>query len=286
MRLLRAKQGRKTLNYYRISFGIAPPYSVLLDGNFIHAATKHHIDLHARIGKQLSGEAYVLLVPSCVVEELESIGEPVAAALEFARNQCDLLEAPKHDASQTCADVIKALVGAANPRQFFVATQEDELRNHLRGIPAVPLMHIQRTVLLMETPSSSSRHRSFKAEAKKQSSVSAVERETIDLARRIRRGEIAKKRRRDGEKGVAQRVTVGSSERRKKTVAKGPNPLSVKKKKPKNNASGSNSKSAQQEEGGEEEGGLPAGVTAKYVTARNVLDLLRADSSWPPRLLK
>ena len=77
-----------------------------------HAATKHHIDRHARIGKQLSGEAYVLLVPSCVVEELESIGEPVAAALEFARNQCDLLEAPKHDASQTCADVIKALVGA------------------------------------------------------------------------------------------------------------------------------------------------------------------------------
>ena len=71
MRHLRAKQGRKTLNYYRIAFGINAPYSVLLDGNFIHVATRFHIDIHARIRKQLGGAAYVLYVPSCVVDELE-----------------------------------------------------------------------------------------------------------------------------------------------------------------------------------------------------------------------
>ena len=39
MRLKRGKEGRKTLQFYRLNFGIAAPYSVLLDGNFIHAAT-------------------------------------------------------------------------------------------------------------------------------------------------------------------------------------------------------------------------------------------------------
>ena len=227
MRHLRAKQGRKTLNYYRIAFGINAPYSVLLDGNFIHAATRFHIDIHARIRKQLGGAAYVLYVPSCVVDELEELGEPVVAALEFARNHCDLLDAPKQDAKETCTEVIKDLIGNDNTRKFFVATQEEELRDHLRDIPGVPLLHIQRTVLVLETPSSSSRHTSKRAEAKKQSGVSGAEVETIDLARRVRKAERAKKRREDGERGAAMFS-------RRKERAKGPNPLSVKKKKLKN----------------------------------------------------
>lgn len=235
MRHLRAKQGRKTLAYYRISFGIAPPYSVLLDGNFIHAATRHHIDLHARIRKQLNGEAYVLLVPSCVVEELEQLGAPVAAALAFARNHCDLLDAPKRDDAETCTEVIKSLVGAANARKFFVATQEEELRSHLRGMPGVPLMHIQRTVLLLESPSSSSRQQSGRAEAQKQIGVSGAEVETFALARRVRQAERAKKRREDGERGAALAMRGG---RRGKPAAKGPNPLSVKKKKKKDKNKG------------------------------------------------
>ena len=53
MRLKRGKEGRKTLQFYRLNFGITAPYAVLLDGNFIHAATSQKIDLKARLSKQL-----------------------------------------------------------------------------------------------------------------------------------------------------------------------------------------------------------------------------------------
>ena len=45
--------GRKTLQFYRINFGIASPYSCVLDGNFIHAAVSQKIDLRARLAKQV-----------------------------------------------------------------------------------------------------------------------------------------------------------------------------------------------------------------------------------------
>jgi U3 small nucleolar RNA-associated protein 23 len=228
MRHLRAKQGRKTLNYFRLTFGIAPPYAVLLDGNFIHAATSHKIDIFARVKKHLAGEKFTFFVPACVIMELRALGAPVEGALEFAQAHCEILDHSTDDAV-TPTEAIKAIIGSTNPRKFFVATQEDALRDHLRSIPTgVPLMHIQRTVLLLETPSAAARHKGNKDESAKLrgDATMADANEAIALAKKIRLQERSEKRRIDGAK-----TTVP-----KKEKAKGPNPLScMKKKKPGSN---------------------------------------------------
>ena len=38
MRLLRAKAARKTLGFYRAAFKLEAPYTVLVDGTFVHHA--------------------------------------------------------------------------------------------------------------------------------------------------------------------------------------------------------------------------------------------------------
>lgn len=112
------------------------------------------MDLHSRIRKHLGGEKFKLFVPQCVVAELRAIGAPVELALDFALAHCEQV-ATAHGARPN--DAVKGLVGRTNPRRFFVATQEDDLRSFLRSLPGVPLLHLQRTVLLLETPSSASR---------------------------------------------------------------------------------------------------------------------------------
>jgi U3 small nucleolar RNA-associated protein 23 len=220
MRHLRAKQGRKTLAYFRISFGIAPPYSVLVDGNFIHTACSFKIDILARIKKHI-GDKFQLFVPSSVVAELKALGKAFEPALEFVQTYC---EVAKGDGGvfETPNEEIKALIGKTNASKYLVATQESELRDYLRSnIPGVPLLHIQRTVLLLESPSSNSRHASSSAESDKVKKFAAAEAETLAVARKVRLQERAEKRRQDGQAAAVP----------KKTKAKGPNPLSCMKKK-------------------------------------------------------
>jgi U3 small nucleolar RNA-associated protein 23 len=221
MRHLRAKQGRKTLNYFRIHFGISAPFSVILDGNFIHLATSHKIDIKGRISKHLQGEKFTLFVPLCVLAELEAIGAPVVAALEFARVHCETIRDPASN-TMTPTDAIKKIVGTSNLLKYIIATQEDDLRSHLRSIAGVPLLHIQRTILLLEGPSTSSRNQGSRVEAAKLTDFSVVEQEEMRLAKKLRLLERAEKRRADG---------AASTIIPRKLKAKGPNPLSCMRKK-------------------------------------------------------
>lgn len=42
-------------------------------------------------------------------------------------------------------------LGEANKHRYVLATQSDELRNHMRKhVPAVPIMHDKRSVVVME----------------------------------------------------------------------------------------------------------------------------------------
>ena len=45
MRLKRAKQYKRHLALYNINFGFRQPYQVILDGNFLHKATKLQVNL-------------------------------------------------------------------------------------------------------------------------------------------------------------------------------------------------------------------------------------------------
>lgn len=43
--------------------------------------------------------------------------------------------------------------GDKNKHRYVIATQSQPLRNHLRTIPAVPIIHIKKSVVILEPPS-------------------------------------------------------------------------------------------------------------------------------------
>ena len=43
--------------------------------------------------------------------------------------------------------------GETNKHRYVLATQSQELRTKLRAIPAVPVVHVNRSVMILEPPS-------------------------------------------------------------------------------------------------------------------------------------
>lgn len=75
---------RKYLQFYRLTYGIKPPFNLILDGNFIFAAFKNKIDIKERVQRVLQGEEVRYYVLKSVIDELRSVGEKAAEALQFA----------------------------------------------------------------------------------------------------------------------------------------------------------------------------------------------------------
>lgn len=96
-----------------------------------------------------------LIITQCCMTELYKLGEPgqpvVDMAKAFERNRCNHREAIPAD------ECISSIIGKKNKNRYMVATQSDELRDDLRNIPAVPIIHVKRGVLVLEPPSDTTR---------------------------------------------------------------------------------------------------------------------------------
>ena len=95
MRVLRAKAARKALHFYKVTHGIRDPYTLLVDGTFVHhALVGVKTNLASRVEKVL-GRDVRYAVPGPVLDELRSMGEAGAAALEFCRRRCRVIATPR-----------------------------------------------------------------------------------------------------------------------------------------------------------------------------------------------
>lgn len=121
----------------------------------------------------------------------------VDLAKTFERRKCNHREAIPGD------ECLSSVVGDTNKHRYVVATQSQSLRNGLRIIPAVPVVHINRAVMVLEPPSEAT------LKAKELIEEQSLHPSAPELATVLRDKPVPKKR-----KGP-----------------KGPNPLSVKKKK-------------------------------------------------------
>lgn len=133
MRVNRAKFVRKYLRFFKIVYGISPPFDVrkcmvwwiiksfqhlinllpiqiILDGNFIFAALKVKLDIRERLGKLLQGETIRIHVLKSVLTELTAAGAKTAAALEFAKSFCDVIDDTMFE-GETPVEKLKAMLG-------------------------------------------------------------------------------------------------------------------------------------------------------------------------------
>ncbi|MCO5568921.1 hypothetical protein L7F22_022624 [Adiantum nelumboides] len=87
----------------------------------------------------------------CVIAELKKLGETFSGTLSVARK----LDAAKcdHEPLKSASECLESFIGDGNPEHFCVATQDAELRIKLRQVPAVAILLAQNNFLVLEPPS-------------------------------------------------------------------------------------------------------------------------------------
>jgi U3 small nucleolar RNA-associated protein 23 len=146
----------------------------------------------------------------------------------FERRRCNHLpeDYPVPLSTAAClASVVDPKDAKSNKHRYVVASQDLETRKNMRSVKGVPLVYINRSVMIMEPMAGTS------ADVREREEKSKFR----DGLRRGAGREIGEKRKRDdedGEEGVLKKKKTGKG-------PKGPNPLAVKKAKKKPEGEGS-----------------------------------------------
>jgi U3 small nucleolar RNA-associated protein 23 len=219
MRILRAKQVRKTLRFFRMVCNIVPTYHVLMDGTYIAAHVAQRLDPTEQLVKALQGASCEFWVPSAVLRELESLG--LDEALKYAQQlrQVGWEEEQRQaqlDEPQSASDSVLQIVGAGNADGYLVASNDKALRVELGKLGRVPLLYSNVNTTVLEPPSRGSVAGAAQGEGSKSLLSAAAEAATHKLQKEERRR--------------ARKETPAVNDRRK-LKARGPNPLSMKKRK-------------------------------------------------------
>ncbi|KAL6065418.1 Small subunit processome component [Balamuthia mandrillaris] len=245
------------MNFFRLSFGINPPFHVLVDPEFLATSLARKLFVKTSVPECLGGKA-TLIVTRCVTHFLRSNGDKYAGAAAMAKR---LQHAPcAHDEGTTmspdsCLFNLLQQSSEETGTKYCLATQSTQLRNKARDIAGVPIIYINNTMLCLEPPSRTSQKHaqllSLQHRKPKEAEKRWLERQqnnTNDNNNNETEGN------NNGEDG-GEKQTERRSRKRK---AKGPNPLSVKKKQPKKRkldaeAGSSSSSSASTADGGEQQ---------------------------------
>jgi U3 small nucleolar RNA-associated protein 23 len=163
MRVGRAKLVRKYLRFYRIVFGLVPPFRIILDGNFLYAAFKYKLDIRERLARLLQGEEIKLYLLQSSLDEFEQVGKATAECSEFARSFCTIIDDSKfkgESLSDRLIDFIskESTIKEKNVlKRYFVATQDSDLKSLLAAVGGIPLIYLNKVIFVLEPPSKASR---------------------------------------------------------------------------------------------------------------------------------
>ncbi|KAL2919293.1 hypothetical protein HK105_200936 [Polyrhizophydium stewartii] len=207
MGIRRLKSAKRHMGIYQHSFGFREPFQVLVDGNFLHVARESKKNLEEALPKILTGQVKLMTTYCCYAELRKLAGEfrpTAAAAKKLEKRRCT------HQPAVSAAECLREIFGAENKFNYILATQDAALRSALRAIPGVPLLYINKSVLILEPPS-------------------------IATLEHVKQIEIIKTMPKKNEVKVTRdeeiQILEPAAKKRKRT--KEPNPLSVKRKKPK-----------------------------------------------------
>jgi U3 small nucleolar RNA-associated protein 23 len=270
MRAKRSKKYRKTMSQYQSAFSFRPPYQVLLSSAFLKQCHAFHMPLQKFLDNTLHDPCR-LFVTQCTLDKIskehekdklrrgdkrlggrpEYLPPPTEVPLRYCKHKGEDGEELGVVGEERCLlDLVSGQVkGGAEVRnkQHFVLAAADEadlnekkgyqsktphidLRQRVRMIPGVPIVYVKRSVMVLEELSAAS-------EAKKRQTERETFKESLGVTndRKRKRGEDDE----DGDefggndmlKELMREETVQTPTARGLARPKGPNPLSVKKKK-------------------------------------------------------
>ncbi|KAI8633109.1 Fcf1-domain-containing protein [Xylariaceae sp. FL1651] len=132
--------------FFQHNEALKPPYSVLVDTNFL----SHTIQRKLPLLESMMDALYAKCIPqitSCVMAELEKLGPKYRMALRIARDE--RWERIKCDHKGTYADdcIVDRVM---KNRIYIVATNDKDLVRRVRKIPGVPIMNVARGKYVIE----------------------------------------------------------------------------------------------------------------------------------------
>jgi len=164
MRGKRSKQYRKLMQQYGLSFGFREPYQVLLDADIIRDADRFKMDLVGGLERTLHGQVkpsmkfihkfskslanFYVVITQCSMRHLyKAAAEPgvsylIDKAKTYERRRCGHRpeDYPEPLSTKDClASVVDPKDNKTNKNCYVIASQELEVRKHMRGILGVPL---------------------------------------------------------------------------------------------------------------------------------------------------
>ncbi|KAJ6001684.1 hypothetical protein N7522_006911 [Penicillium canescens] len=132
--------------FFQYNTALAPPYSVLVDTNFISHTIRHKLEVIPSMMDCLYAKC-IPIVTDCVLAELEKLGPKYRLALRVAKDT--RFERVKCDHKGTYAD--DCLVDRViKHRVYIIATNDRDLKRRIRKIPGAPIMSVARGKYVIE----------------------------------------------------------------------------------------------------------------------------------------
>ncbi|WWC92536.1 uncharacterized protein L201_007495 [Kwoniella dendrophila CBS 6074] len=218
MRQKRAKTYKRVMALYVQTFGFRHPFQVLVSHDVLLESSKSDMDIVKILRDVVQGECKPMIT-QCCMEALYALGKDqqkvTNLAKTFERRRCN------HRTAIEGNECLKDVIGQTNKHRYVLASQSLALRTTLENVPGLPIIHFNRTgVLVLSPPSTATiREKNKNEESKRIEGIKEMQ------------GVI------DGENVVGSNNAslgqpyqqAGAGVGRKKV--KGVNPLSVKKKK-------------------------------------------------------
>jgi U3 small nucleolar RNA-associated protein 24 len=132
--------------FFQYNTALTPPYSVLVDTNFLSHSVQHKLEVIPTMMDCLYAKC-TPVITDCVLAELEKLGQKYRLALRIAKDT--RFERIKCDHRGTYAD--DCLVDRViKHRVYIVATNDKDLKRRIRKIPGVPIMNVARGKYVIE----------------------------------------------------------------------------------------------------------------------------------------
>ncbi|MCJ1457975.1 rRNA-processing protein fcf1 [Mycoblastus sanguinarius] len=132
--------------FFSYNTALVPPYSVLVDTNFLSHTVQHKLELLTTMMDCLYAKC-IPIITDCVMAELEKLGQKYRIALRIARDE--RWERLKCDHKGVYAD--DCLVDRVMKHKIYiVATNDRDLKRRIRKIPGVPIMSVGRAKYVIE----------------------------------------------------------------------------------------------------------------------------------------
>ncbi|AMD20160.1 HCR010Cp [Eremothecium sinecaudum] len=165
MRQKRAKAYKKQMTVYNHTFKFRQPYQVIVDDLIVLESSKSSFDLAKGLKRTLQAEVKPMITQCCMQKLYEAKNqEAISQAKNYERRRCNHFKETKEPIE--CIRSIVDIKGT-NQHRYVVATQDINIRRKLRSIPGVPLVYINRAVMVMEPLSTASAKASNQKEQEK-----------------------------------------------------------------------------------------------------------------------